>query len=73
MCLCVGVGVFVCMCASEEKEDEEIEVVVHEEEREKLVRTEINKIIFAHATITVHICTVTVTLVFNILHFFLSP
>ena len=52
------------MCASEEKEDEEIEVVVHGEEREKLVRIEINKIIYTHATVTVHICTITIAIVY---------
>ena len=44
-----------CLCAFEEKEDEETEVVVHREEREKMVQTEINKIIYTHATVTVHI------------------
>ena len=58
--------VWVCLCASEEEEDEErkvTEFVVHEEEREKKVRTEINKIINTHVTVTVHICTVTVAIV----------
>ena len=36
---------------------------MHGEEREKNVRTEINKIINTHATVTVHICTVTVAIV----------
>ena len=57
---------WVCLCASEEKEDEErkvTEFIVHGEEREKKVRTEINKIINTHATVTVHICTVTVAIV----------
>ena len=53
-----------CLCASEEKEDEETEVVVHREEREKLMRTEINKIIYTHATVTMHICTVTIVIVY---------
>ena len=45
-----------CLCASEKKEDEEfIEFVAHGEEREKKGRTEINKIINTHATVTVHI------------------
>ena len=55
-----------CLCASEEKKDEErkvTEFVVHGEEREKKVRTEINKIINTHATVTVHICMVTVAIV----------
>ena len=45
-------------------------LVVHGEEREKKVRMEINKIINAHATITVHICTVTVAIVheYTIMH-----
>ena len=57
---------WVCLCASEEKEDEERKVtkfVVHGEEREKKVRTEINKIINTHTTVTVHICTVTIAIV----------
>ena len=64
ICLCGCVCVWVCLCASEEKEDEETEVVVHGEEREKLVRTEINKIIYTHATVTMHICTITVAIVY---------
>ena len=36
---------------------------MHGEEREKKVRMEINKIINTHATVTVHICTVTVAIV----------
>ena len=56
---------WVCLCASEEKEDEEIEVVVHgEREREKLMRTEINKIIYTHAIVIVHICTITIAIVY---------
>ena len=54
------------MCASKEKEDEKrkvTEFVVHEEEREKKVRMEINKIINTYATVTVHICMVTVAIV----------
>ena len=57
---------WVCLCASEEKEDEERKVtkfVVHGEEREKKVRTEINKIINTHTTVTVHICMVTIAIV----------
>ena len=38
-------------------------MVVQKEEREKKVGTEINIITNAHATVTVHICTVTVTIV----------
>ena len=55
VCFCVDLSVWMCLClcASEEKEDEETEVVVHREEREKLVRTEINKIIYTHATVSV--------------------
>ena len=43
---------------------------MHGEEREKNVRTETNKIINAHATVTVHICTVTVAIVhkYTIMH-----
>ena len=55
---------WVCLCASEEKEDEETEFVVHREERGKKVQTEINKIINTYATVTVHICTVTVSIVY---------
>ena len=36
---------------------------MQKEEREKKVGTEINIITNAHATVTVHICTVTVTIV----------
>ena len=36
---------------------------MHGEEREKNVRTEINKIINTHTTVTVHICTITVAIV----------
>ena len=38
-------------------------LVVHEEEKEKKVQTEINIITNAHATVTVHICTITVAIV----------
>ena len=38
-------------------------MAVQREEREKKVGTEINIITNAHATVTVHICTVTVTIV----------
>ena len=58
VCLCVDLSVWMYLCASEEKEDEETKFVMHGEEREKKVRTEINKIINTHATVTVHICTV---------------
>ena len=57
----------VCLCAFEEKEDEERKTefvgCAWGREREKKARTEINKIINAHATVTVHICTVTVAIV----------
>ena len=52
-CFCVDLSVWMCLCAFEEKGDEEIKVVVHREEKEKLVRTEINKIINTHATVIV--------------------
>ena len=58
---------WLCLCASKEKEDEErkvTEFVVHGEVREKNVRMEINKIINTHATLIVHICTVTVVIVY---------
>ena len=64
VCFCVDLFVWMCLCASEEKEDEETEVVVHREEREKLMRTEINKIIYTHAIVTVHIYTVIVAIVY---------
>ena len=38
-------------------------MAVQREEREKKVETEINIITNAHATVTVHICTVTVAIV----------
>ena len=57
----------VFLCASEEKEDEERKTEfiggAQKREREKKVQTEINKIINTHASITVHICTVTVAIV----------
>ena len=62
--MCVDLFVRMCLCASEKKEDEEFtEFVAHREEREKKGRTEINKIINTHATVAVHICTVTVAIV----------
>ena len=65
MCLCMGVGVFVCVHLRKKKmrRGKLSPLVVHEEEREKKVQTEINKIINTHASITVHICTVTVAIV----------
>ena len=65
MCLCVDVGVFVCVHLRKKKmrRGKLSSLVVHEEEREKKVRTEINKITNTHATIIVHICTVTVAIV----------
>ena len=65
MCLCMGVGVFVCVHLRKKKmrRGKLSSLVVHGEEREKKVRTEINKIINTHASITVHICTVTVAIV----------
>ena len=62
--MCVDLSVRMCLCASEEKEDEEFtKFVAHGEEREKKGRTKINKIINTHATVAVHICTVTVAIV----------
>ena len=62
--MCVDLSVRMCLCASEEKEDEEFtEFVAHGEKREKKGRTEINKIINTHATVAVHICTITVAIV----------
>ena len=65
MCGCrCGCG---CVCVHlRKKEDEESKAtkfVVYGEEREKKVQTEINKITNAHATVTVHICTVIVAIV----------
>ena len=64
----------VCLCASEEKEDEERKTefvgCAQRREKKKKVRTKINKIINTHATVTVHICTVTVAIVhkYTIMH-----
>ena len=72
LCWFVYVGLFVCECVSVliclcgcvcvylRKRRWGAEVVVHEEEREKLVRSEIIKIINTHATIIVYIYTITV-------------
>ena len=43
----------VCVCVHLRKRRGGVEVVVHGEEREKLVRTEINKILDTHATVFV--------------------
>ena len=61
----VGVGVFVCVHLRKKKmrRGKLRSLVVHKEEREKNVRTEINIITNAHATVTVHICTITVAIV----------
>ena len=65
VCLCVGVGVFLCVHLRKKKmrRGKLSSLVVHREEREKKVRTEINIITNAHATVTVHICTVTIAIV----------
>ena len=65
MCLCMGVGVFVCVHLRKKKmrRGKLSPLVVHEEEREKKVRTEINKITNTHATVTMHICMVTIAIV----------
>ena len=72
MCLCMGVGVFFCVHLRKKKtrRGKLNSLVVHRKEREKKVRTEINKIINTHTTVTVHICTVTVAIVYKytILH-----
>jgi len=61
------VGVFVCVHLRKKRmrRGKLSSLVVHGEEREKKVRTKINKIINIHATITVHICTVTTTIVYK--------
>ena len=51
--VCVNVFVCRCVCVHLRKRRWGVDVVVHGEEREKLVRTEINKIINTHATVTV--------------------
>ena len=65
MCLCMGVGVFVCVHLRKKKtrRGKLSSLVVHGEEREKKVRTEINKITNTHATVTMHICMVTIAIV----------
>ena len=64
-CLCAGVGVFVCVHLRKKKirRGKLSSLVVHGEEREKKVRTKINIITNVHATVTVHICTITVAIV----------
>ena len=66
VCLCVGVGVGVFVCVhlrkKKKKRGKLSSLVVHGEEREKKVQTEINKITNAHATVIVHIWTVTVAI-----------
>ena len=61
----MGVGVFVCVHLRKKKmrRGKLSSLVVHGEEREKKMRTEINIITNAHATVTVHICMVTVAIV----------
>ena len=61
----MGVDVFVCVHLRKKKikRGKLSSLVVHGEEREKKMRTEINIITNAHATVTVHICTVTVAIV----------
>ena len=63
-CLCVGVDVFVCVHLRKKKmrRGKLNSLVVHGEKRKKKVRTEINIITNAHATVILHICTVTVTI-----------
>ena len=60
----MGVGVFVCVHLRKKKmrRGKLSSLVVQGEEREKKVRTEINKIINTHATVTMHICTVTIAI-----------
>ena len=55
VCGCVSVLIYLCwcICVHLRKTRWGVEVVVHREEREKLVRTEINKIIYTHATVSV--------------------
>ena len=52
-CVCVLIWLCGCVCVHLRKKRWGAEVVVHGEEREKLVWTEINKIINTHATVTV--------------------
>ena len=61
----MGVGVFLCVHLRKKKmrRGKLSSLVVHRKEREKKVRTEINIITNAHATVTVHICMVTVAIV----------
>ena len=55
VCGCVSVLIYLCgcICVHLRKTRWGAEVVVHREEREKFVRTEINKIIYTHATVSV--------------------
>ena len=63
----MGVSVFVCVHMRKKKirRGKLSSLVVHGEEREKKMRTEINIITNAHATVTVHICIVTVAIVYK--------
>ena len=63
----MGVGVFVCVHLRKKKirKGKLSSLVVHGEEREKNVRTEINIITNAHATVIVDICTVIVAIVYK--------
>ena len=60
----MGVGVFVCVHLRKKKmrRGKLSSLVVHGEERKNKVRTKINIITNAHATVTLHICTVIVTI-----------
>ena len=60
--VCDCVWVCLCLCVSEEKDDEErSQFLLQREEREKKgTKQEINKMWCTRATVTVHICTVTI-------------
>ena len=71
MCGCVCVLICLCGCGcvcvhlrkKKMRRGKSLSLLCTKKREKKMVRTEINKIINTHAIVTVHICTVTVTIV----------